>query len=190
VKKDQEIVPYMTDEEIQAFKQVLDSLSQKGSVRVFEYGSGGSTVYFSNYLKNSGCDFVWFSLEHDVKWGTQVDGWLRSNQLHNVHLLLTEVPGHKPAKLNKAILRKKMVEQGTTFDYSRYTPVVKNMGMKFDLVLVDARDRKNCLNYAWESLNPGGYALFHDASRDYYQCVFEKYPQGKFVCENLWVAQK
>jgi hypothetical protein len=184
-----EILPYMTPDEIEVVKSVLDGCNGPGDLRVFEYGSGGSTVYFPRYLTAKGRAHKWFSLEHDLVWAREVLGLLNESRLTGVQLLACEVPGYKPAVLNSRPKRVKLLAKGVRFDYSNYTDVPRRLGGGFDMVIVDGRDRKNCVNMAVSVLNPGGTVLLHDAERDFYQCVMRNYP-GKMLSPRLWVYRK
>lgn len=180
----------MEEQEIAWIQSVLTGFPRDRPLRVFEYGSGGSTVYFPRMLDASGIDYRWLALEHDLRWTRIVLGHLNEARLRKVQLLVAEMPEHPPELLNKRPRRLKALSRGERFDYSNYTDVPLRVGGGFDVVLVDGRDRKNCLHAGYSVLNPGGIVLFHDAERDYYQCAFARYPDGAFAFPRLWSVRK
>jgi|GEM_PF-3914603 len=184
------VFPYMTAEEVETVKSIFRNFEPGRPLRIFEYGAGGSTIYFSRFLKESAVSFQWISLEHDLEWARHVTGLINSHKLATTQLLVCQIPGHPPRKVNRWKTRKQLLDKGVRFDYSNYTDVPGRLGTGFDLVLVDGRDRKNCVNHAFPLLNPGGSVLLHDAEREYYQCLFRKYPQGVHLCPRLWVLKK
>tara|TARA_B100000579_G_scaffold438043_2_gene471310 strand:- start:4274 stop:5122 length:849 start_codon:yes stop_codon:yes gene_type:complete len=54
-------IPMMTPNEIILFKQYIDANS-----RVLEYGCGGSTLYYSQFVKE------WITIEHHTKWYNKI----------------------------------------------------------------------------------------------------------------------
>jgi len=165
--------PFMTDEEIVIIEEILLGFPTDKPLMIFEYGSGGSTLYFSQLLKDKGYSFTWFSLEHDLDWGQSVVRQTREANLHSTHIILKEIPDYPVKKLNRPKYREPWVKQGKVFDYSSYTHVPSTMGLKFDFVLVDGRDRKNCIKTCLPLMAPEGVIALHDADRPYYQCIFD-----------------
>ena len=50
------------------------------NMRVLEYGSGGSTTMFSNFVHK------WISIEHDTKWGEQMNTIIKNLNLQDIEL--------------------------------------------------------------------------------------------------------
>lgn len=183
-------LPYMPIADIRALETVLLELPAHRRLRIFEYGSGGSSIHFPRFLRERGLCFIWFSLEHDPEWADWVCRGLEKHALHDVHLLLTTVPHVAPARLNRTAHRRNMVKDGRRFDYGAYTETPGRIFRGYDLILVDGRDRKRCLETAIPLLRPGGFVAFHDAQRDYYRCALERHPEGTFRTPKLWVLRR
>jgi hypothetical protein len=180
----------MAAADILALELLLLELPADRPLRIFEYGSGGSSVYFPRFLRDRGRSFIWFSLEHDAEWAQEVCRRLTEHALHDVHVLLTDIPNVAPTRLNRTKDRRNMVKAGRRFDYAAYTWTPSRIADEYDFILVDGRDRKRCLETAIPLLRPGGFVAIHDAQREYYHCALERLPGGTFHTAKLWVWQR
>lgn len=68
-------------------------------------------------------------------------------------------------------------------DYAR---TAREMDQRFDLVLVDGRDRVNCASQAVEALSEGGVIIFDDFERERYQEAAAVLKQKGFRQLNFW----
>lgn len=50
-----------------------------------------------------------------------------------------------------------------------YSQKAKNLGEKFDVIIVDGRDRVNCCKYSVEALSTNGVLVLDDSEREMYQ---------------------
>lgn len=113
--------------------------------RVFEYGSGGSTLWFASRAGSV------LSIEHNPEWAELVAGALEGVD----NATLVQVP----------------VVDG---DYSAYVAkVLEEQDGSFDVVVVDGRHRVACVRNAASKVAPGGVLLLDDSERTYYQGAFE-----------------
>ncbi len=77
------------------------------------------------------------------------------------------------------LVRNKVDEQKTEVIYCAsdhdgdYCRMAKNSGRRFDIVLVDGRDRVNCCRHSIDCLSDHGVLIFDDAERDKYSEVYE-----------------
>lgn len=170
--------PWMTAEEIGHLTQILTRLSEPyigidSTMEIFEWGSGGSTVYFSNLLRERGVNFKWTSVEYNKGWFQQIDA--ATKELPDVTVL--------PYLVNNDRLR----QRRTNMD--AYVNAAKDQAKKFDFILVDGRKRRRCLLEAKYLLESSGMVALHDASRTYYHCALEEFTQGKFLTPDLWVGR-
>lgn len=62
--------PMMRNHQITAIERLL--LNLKKRLNILEWGSGGSTVYFTDFLDRNGIDYRWTSIEHNYEWFTKV----------------------------------------------------------------------------------------------------------------------
>lgn len=126
---------------------------------VFEYGSGGSTVFFAHRVHRID------SVEHDPDWYERVRQYLREQDINNVNLMLEEPEPREeqPGAFGSA------KEPYRQCSFQRYAESIESLDdPSVDLVLVDGRARMDCLSVASEFIKPGGYLLLDDAQRDRY----------------------
>jgi hypothetical protein len=106
------------------------------NMRLFEYGSGYSTLFFSNLVG----DVV--SVEYDLQWYEKISKELPKNA--RVMFVQNDVDG-------------------------TYCRAIHQVPEYFDVVVVDGRDRVNCIKQALTKLNESGTMLLDDAQRESYQ---------------------
>lgn len=117
--------------------------SMPGRARVLEFGSGGST----KFLLDIGAEVV--AVEHHEGWAAALSDMAREKGLTaRLTLLLRERP---------------------------YSGVAAEFGgdTAFDLLLVDGRERMDCLRNALPLVRPGGLVLLDDSQRPRYWPAFE-----------------
>lgn len=149
----------------QAVDHVSGFLAGRGyEARVFEYGSGASTVWLGR--RCSSLDAV----EHHVDWADRV------------RALVQEAPGLRctptlhvppvPAVAPGAVARVPSgAPSGRGLDFAAYVDVVHDVGGLFDLVTVDGRAREASLLASLEHVAPDGLLLLDDAQRPRYRDV-------------------
>jgi len=136
-----ETAPWITNNSLEWLKGYL-----KSDMTVFEYGSGGSTLFFAKHAKNV------TSIEHDQRWHKKVLPALNKNDAANVEYFL-----HVPNKITK-----------TSKYVNSIDPYPDDF---FDLVLVDGLDRSDCCRTAISKIKRGGYLMLDDSDRKQYQEV-------------------
>lgn len=159
-------VPWITFEARDFLKRIL-----KPEWSVFEYGSGGSTIFLSKRARQV------VSVEHDAGWFSRVAEALRQHRITNCQLLLvppevSETDGEEdPA--NPANYRSGWREyEGCRF--FRYAASIDSMpDHSLDLVIVDGRARPSCIHHAYPKVKVGGWLLLDDSERQHYQRVKE-----------------
>lgn len=117
-----------------------------GKESVFEYGTGGSTVFFAQRCKDV------TSVEDDASWYSVVDSVIASRALGNVELLMRPFDFHKPVG----------------FEQSEY--VTSLGGKNFDIIVIDGQDwkateRPVCFKRAEQHVKPGGIIVVDDSWR-------------------------
>jgi predicted O-methyltransferase YrrM len=153
-------------------KLLLASAARSGRVDVLEWGSGGSTVYFTRFLRNHSIPYSWTSLEYNARWARDVERELAGDS--DTTVVLIDVG-------NDRVLQR-YTEMEEYIAYPRTT------GKKFDFVFIDGRKRRRCLLEALHLLNENGVALLHDAERRYYWSAFKSFPRGHFPQPRLFFA--
>ncbi len=161
--------PQMTQKEIAMIENILSSYGSH--IDILEWGSGGSTVYFAQFLRNKKISYTWMSIEYNKVWYERISDIVRDDK--NINLALFNV-GNTELK-----------QRYTTME--EYITYPATLDRKYDFILVDGRKRRRCLLEASKLLKPGGVAILHDARRTYYHCAFSEYPDGRILLRTgLW----
>lgn len=125
------------------FKEVYilqQIIINKNPKNILEYGSGNSTLYFSKYLN---IDSNWTSIESEDYWFNYVKQYIQKNNNIKIHQI-TDLK-----------------------DYSK-SPKKINPNLKYDIIIVDGRTRKKCINFSKSIIEKNGILILHDANRNYY----------------------
>jgi hypothetical protein len=136
-------------------KTFLDRLMRPG-IRVFEYGAGGSTLYF---LKH-GCELI--SVEHHPEWFAKVQkevqrreylgwkGFLREPDARDLGGAVARVPGSYESQFPGY----------TANTFQAYATTIEDFpDRSFDLVLVDGRARVSCVHHAASKVKRNGWLV-------------------------------
>jgi hypothetical protein len=137
----------------------------KPYMKVFEYGSGGSTIFFAERVTEV------INIEHDKKWHALVTTALAQRGLTNCTCEL-----HEPRPIAGTPSAPLKIDQSQTSrfiydDYYAGTTVheyVEAIDIQpdhtFDLVLVDGRVRTECMQHAIPKIRPGGYLMLDNSN--------------------------
>lgn len=152
--------PWWTYGAIDAVAAHLAALD--GKARVFEYGSGASSVWLGRRAAEV------HSVEHHAGFAGVMRQVLAEAGLDGT-VTLHEVPpttGEVPV-----VPSERGGEEGN--DYADYVASIDDVPGEFDLVVVDGRARVACLQHAAKRLAPGGIVLFDDTQRPRYRAGLE-----------------
>lgn len=130
VGEDNKPLPWFTYPFIDFLKVRLNS-----ELNVLEFGSGNSTIWFSDKIKTI------TSIEHNKEWHSKVSAKLKNN----CKLILNE---------------------SNTNDYHK---IAESLNTKFDIIIVDAIDRVNCLKTASSKLGDKGVVILDNSNRKEYK---------------------
>jgi hypothetical protein len=126
----------------------------KKTFSVLEWGSGGSTLFFSKYVRD------WTSIEHDEAWAKKMMRYSPPNvQIHTVPVKWTSLA------------------DGDYIAFKEYVEYPKLFNRSYDLVIVDGRARVACAESAIYNNLARHYVLFHDWERSYYKEALKWYTQ-------------
>jgi len=137
----------------------------KDGLRIFEYGSGGSTLFWLQWR------VALCSIEHDPEWYALVKARLPQGASVDYRLVVPEPSddrnfGADPADPHAYVSRDER-SRGRTF--RRYASQIDEFpDAHFDLVLVDGRARPSCIRHAAPKVKRGGVLVLDNADRDYY----------------------
>lgn len=147
--------PWWTYGAIDAVERHLAALG--GRARVFEYGSGASSVWLGRRAGEV------HSVEHHAGFAGVMRDVLAEAGL-DATVTLLEVPPTQDDEPRVPSGRRG--EEGR--DYADYVAAIDGVAGEFDLVVVDGRARVACLQAAARRLAPGGLVLFDDSQRPRY----------------------
>ncbi|WP_380167472.1 class I SAM-dependent methyltransferase [Jannaschia sp. R86511] len=149
-------LPWWTYQAVDAVDAFL--ARHDGAGRVFEYGSGASTLWLAR--RAGSVDAV----EHEAEWAERV------------RELLATTPGlrctptvHVPAvPTSTSPVVASGAPSGQGLDFADYVKAIDDVPGDFDLVLVDGRARGEVLLHVLDRVAPGGLVLLDDAQRTRY----------------------
>ena len=124
--------------------------------RVLEWGSGGSTLFFSRFVRR------WDTIEHDTAWVAQMRRLVQG--MPNVHL---HSATHSWDKFG----------DGNYTQFQEYVDLPAHLGLHYDVVLVDRRARIACAHAVaiYQLTAPGGIVIVHDWERIEYKSVLREF---------------
>ncbi len=175
--------PAMTHKEIRILKKIFKSFSKDQTINIFEYGMGFSTVYFAKFLKKSGYLFQMHAVDNNRSWYEKVSAMIKEQHLQgNVTLHLREF---MPFWQNPLWDWNAEVKCGTFAAQSpaelEYIHLPQTLAMPFNVIIVDGRFRRCCLEIAFGSVDHRGVVIMHDAQKKHYQAPTEKYRYSQFL---------
>jgi len=136
---------------------------QARTLRVFEYGSGGSTLFWQSH----GLKCV--SIEHDPQWFSFVHERLNPSLVD--HRLILPEPSEATADADPADPRTYASADAKSHGYSfrRYAQSIDEFpDAHFDIVVVDGRSRPACVMHGARKVRAGGLFIFDNAELEYY----------------------
>jgi hypothetical protein len=133
-------------------------------MNVFEYGSGGSTIYFAGQVKEV------ISIEHDKEWFAKLSNFLVQMNINNVRLKISE-----PLKLeNSKKIYYSENEKYEGLSFENYVLEINNYPDNyFDVILIDGRARNACFLHSLNKLKNGGRLVWDNTERERYREYFE-----------------
>jgi hypothetical protein len=151
--------PWITFDAIDYLEQFMTP-----DYRVFEYGSGGSTLFWLRWTRNV------VSVEHDAIWYQMMQKRLGENSPVDYRLIipgeLTGLPHPDPADPSH-YASDDPPWRGLSF--REYVCQIDGFrDASFDVVLIDGRARTSCADHAASKVRSGGLLIVDDAERVYY----------------------
>ena len=135
VDKNGAVLPWLTYPVIFFLERKL-----KPDMRVFEYGSGNSTLWWSKHVSSI------VSCEHYLVWYES----FKKNIPSNVEYIYCEL-----------------------VDGGEYSKVIKRYQNIFDIIIIDGRDRVNCIKNSLGALTDNGIVIVDNTERDAYREAFQ-----------------
>lgn len=139
-----------------SLKNWLDKNLNKNMI-VFEYGSGGSSIYFSNNCKQV------VSIEHNEKWFNDVNNKIIKLNIKNINLNLISPSNERDdfyATTDEELFNK---------NFKQYVHAIDNYPDNyFDVVFVDGRSRNACIRESIKKIKKGGFLILDNSERPEY----------------------
>ena len=130
----------MPDSQVSVIKSYL-----KPEHIMLEYGAGGSTIYFSQFVKK------YISIEHDKQWVSN----LKNSKLLNNNTEIYYCPPNTQIKLP--------VWTGSEKDFYNYINYIDKIdNKKYDIVLIDGRARQFCAIKILNYIDENSIVFVHD----------------------------
>ena len=150
--------PWMSEEEIQKIQSYLRSTD------IFlEWGSGGSTIYFSQFVKE------YISIEYDINWYKNIKETIINTKKQNINYIYCPP--------NNDILLPVWHRTSDPKNFIEYVNVIDNIPItKYDKVLIDGRSRVECAKKILSYTNKDSVIFIHDFfTRPAYFSVLDHY---------------
>jgi len=126
---------------------------------MLEWGSGGSTLYFSKYVKE------YYSIEHNKEWYLNVKKEIEKQKRLNIHLFY--VPNDEP-----------ITKPTHPRQFKTYIKFINTLGYKtIDKVLIDGRARQWCAQEVLPYLTQNSLVFIHDWVRHGYHWILQWYTE-------------
>lgn len=167
--------PWMSHQEIQTILKYLDT-----SKIMLEYGCGGSTLFFPEYVKE------YYSIEHNKNWYHKIYPQISNN----VSLFYVDKNSDTPESERIFATNWDDLDLSSrSKDYKDYISYPFKINLKFDIVLIDGRARPECAKFILSYLNEEAYVIVHDYwPRQKYHLILEKYEIVDYVKTGQSVA--
>jgi hypothetical protein len=162
--------PWITFAAIRFLEKALNK-----QMRIYEYGSGGSTVFFA---KRAG-EVV--SVEHDPDWGRRVMESMKRGGYKNWRIVLIEPTLNATSINGDPSDSNSYVSGGDNFRGRSFKDYASSIDQypdrHFDVVLIDGRARPSCFKHAVPKVKKHGYVVWDNTDRPYYFPAMKSVPK-------------
>lgn len=132
---------------------------------VFEYGSGGSSLFFASRVNHL------YSVEHDAAWFAAVQKKIQEKNIKNLSYTLMRPEPVSPIlnDCGNPDLYRSCMKEYKGFSFETYVKSIDQYPDQFfDMVIVDGRARPSCIQHAVRKIKKNGVLLLDNANRSYY----------------------
>jgi len=144
-------------------------LRNKGDIRVFEFGSGGSSLFFLKYANEV------VSVEHDKDWFQNVSSKVNATLIKKwtgIYIPPEEniIEGYSSLfNPSDPRLYQSGDENFKKYSFKKYASYIDSYPDNyFDVVLVDGRSRPSCMLHAFKKVKKNGLLILDNSEVDYY----------------------
>jgi len=157
--------PWMAFSAVRFLKEIT-----RKDMRVFEYGSGGSTLFWISRVQEVA------SVEHDTSWYSIMKKQFDGQAVQNLKYILEESV-NDPAFAGKRFenpddyISADPAYRGKNFE--QYAKAIDSYpDSYFDIVVVDGRARPSCIKHGIPKLKKNGWLIVDNSERKYYFAPF------------------
>jgi len=158
-------MPWLTFGAIDFLKKIIHP-----QMSVFEYGSGGSTLFWTQHVSNV------VSIEHERSWYNRMKDEISSRQIKNVQYVLSEAEQDSGAVRANFKVPEHYASSDPRFTGNIFKSYAKQIerftNQSFDIIIVDGRARPSCILHSIDKLKNGGYLIIDNTERKYYLSPF------------------
>ncbi len=130
---------------------------------VFEYGSGGSTLY---WIKKKGRVI---SIEHDPEWYTFLFNQVRNVPSVDYRLILPESTEDEMGDPSDPFIYRSKDKDFLNYSFEEFVKQIDEFpDESFDVVLIDGRARASCIYSSYQKVRIGGMLILDNANLNYY----------------------
>ena len=159
-------MPWISFAAIEFLKNILNK-----NMIVFEYGAGGSTLFFSSRVKSV------VSVEHDPAWYRNVIAAIDNLNISNCEIKLSEPISVSACTDNNVADPNLYVSGDKNYQGMSFKKYASSIDMYpddyFDVVLIDGRSRPSCYKHAKKKIKFGGFIILDNSETDYYNFIHE-----------------
>lgn len=156
-------MPWMPFEAI----QYLKSLCHK-SAQVFEFGSGGSSLFFLSRVDKL------FSVEHDETWFQQVSSMVNATDDYHRWVGMLAPPVWFKEKSYTSPIHLSTDASLQNYSFEEYCSKIDSFPNDyFDLILIDGRSRVGCFIHSYAKVKVGGFIILDNSERAEYLQIFD-----------------
>jgi hypothetical protein len=170
-------------------------------LRVVEWGTGRSTLWYTRFLDGLGVPYQWLAIEHHREY---FDSSVASELVSRPRAVVTYAE-----KLTKADIETFLSGSGVLavgYDCGElfpgtpgrerdrlaplddYVSLPARLGFACDLAVVDGRKRRRCVLQAADLIGRRGHVILHDAWRAHYQCAWSVFRSGRRFGDEWWIG--
>lgn len=135
----------------------------------FEFGSGSSTLYFSNKIKQLE------SVEHSEEWFKRISTVLEQTKRNNIHLHYIKENINSNSPENEQLSKIYAFDPSFTIKfqyYNYFSFITKFPDEYFDFIIIDGRGRVECAFNSEAKLKKGGFLILNNSERTRYKAIF------------------
>lgn len=171
-------MPWLTFASITRIKKIITP-----DMVVFEYGSGGSTLFWSSHVRKV------ISAEHNREWYFKIKEELLKQKIDNVDYFILEAEADINYVQKSPDNPEDYISNDKSFADKNFESYVKKIDEYpdhyFDIILVDGRARPSCISHSLKKIKINGYLILDNSERSYYLHRFQ-FDNQYWKRENYW----